>query len=139
MPVMLYGPKPLSLASNLSKLTLIVEGDYSLGMLKILENKSASTIGLLQALGITIYCGLISIFFNFMTKTTAKPEIFGFFLILNLLVFSAAVTGSIVFGFPAYLAVVKNKIKEALTILAFTALYALAIILITITLILALY
>lgn len=108
-------------------------------MLKTLENKSASTVGLLQALGITIYCALIAIFFNFMTKTTAKPGIFGFFLILNLLVFSAAVTGSIVFGFPAYLAVVKNKIKEALTILAFTALYALAIILITITLILALY
>jgi hypothetical protein len=57
---------------------------------------------------------------------------------LNLLVFSAAVTGSMVFGFPVYLALVKNKIKEALTILTFTALYALAIILITVTLILAL-
>lgn len=107
-------------------------------MLKTLEKKSASTIGLLQALGVTIYCGLIALFFNLMTKTTPKPGAFGFFLILNLLVFSAAITGSLVFGFPVYLALVRNKFKEALTILAFTALYALAIILITTTLIFAL-
>lgn len=57
---------------------------------------------------------------------------------LTLLVFSAAVSGSIVFGYPAYLTLVKNKIKEALTILAFTLLYTLGIILITAILILTL-
>ena len=109
-----------------------------MGMLKTLGTKSASTIGLFQALAVTIYCALIAGFFYIMTKTATQPGFFGFFLMLILLVFSAAVTGAMVFGFPAYLALIKNKVKEALTILAFTSLYALVIILITLTLILAL-
>lgn len=58
----------------------------------------------------------------------APPRFLGSLLILVLLVFSAAVTGSIVFGYPAYLALNK-RIKEALSILAFTLLYCLIIIL----------
>lgn len=107
-------------------------------MLSYLEKQSASTIGLLQAIGVTLYCGLVATFFSIMSKTTAKPGFFGFFLILILFVFSAAVTGTLVFGFPAYLAVIKNKIKEAMAILAFTLLYALAIIIIVASLIILL-
>jgi len=42
---------------------------YPLAVLKTLEKKSASTVGLLQALCITIYCGLIAIFFNVLSVT----------------------------------------------------------------------
>lgn len=106
-------------------------------MLSYLEKQSASTIGLLQAIGVTLYCGLIATFFSIMTKAASKPGFFGFFLILILFVFSAAITGTLVFGFPGYLAVIKNKIKEAMSILAFTLLYTLAIILIVATAIIA--
>ncbi len=100
-------------------------------MLKFLEKSPASTTGFLSAAGTVIYCGLIALFFNFMNKSAGRPGFFGFFLILLLLVFSAAITGTLVFGFPAYLAVVKNKIKEAITTLAFTLLYILGIIIIS--------
>jgi len=55
---------------------------------------------------------------------------------LTLLVFSAAITGTLVFGYPVYLVLVKNKIKEALTILAFTLLFTFILILTTAILIL---
>ncbi len=100
-------------------------------MLNKLENKSPAIIGLLQAIGINVYCALIAGFFYLMTKSSPRPGFFGFFLMLILLVFSAATTGSLMFGYPTYLALVKNKIKEALTILAFSLLFTLALILIT--------
>ena len=101
-------------------------------MFKALENEKPATIGLCQALFVTVYCGLVALLFNFLTKAISSgPGFFGFFFMLILLVFSAAVTGSLVFGYPAYLALAKNKIKEALTILAFTLAFSLAIILLT--------
>jgi len=99
---------------------------------KALEREKLSTIGLCQALFVTVYCGLVALLFNYLTKAIPSgPGFFGFFFMLILLVFSAAVTGSVVFGYPVYLALAKNKIKEALTILAFTLLYSLVIIFIT--------
>jgi len=103
---------------------------------ELLEKKyNPSLIGFLQAAGVFIYCGLIAAFFFYMTKTASQPGFFGFFLMLALLVFSAAVTGSLVFGYPSYLALVKNRIKEALTILTYTLLYSLIIILLSIIII----
>jgi len=97
-----------------------------------------STIGLLQALGVVIYCALVVGILNFFGKIFFNPPgFFGSVFILVLLVFSAAVSGSIVFGYPAYLALNK-KIKEALSVLAFSALYSLGIILIIAVLITAL-
>jgi hypothetical protein len=94
-----------------------------------------STIGLLEALGVVIYCSLIATMLNSFEKTfIAPPGILGLILMLVLLVFSAAITGSIVFGYPAYLALHK-KFKEALSILAFTAIYFLGMILIILILI----
>ncbi|HEX7455980.1 MAG TPA: hypothetical protein VF303_00750 [Candidatus Nanoarchaeia archaeon] len=86
-------------------------------------------VGLLQALGVTIYSVLIGGFFYFMQEVSATPGFLGIVLMLILLIFSAAVTGSTVFGYPAYLALNK-KIKEALSVLAYTLLYSLGIILI---------
>jgi len=87
-----------------------------------------SLIGFLQAFGVIAYCVLIALLFNFLGKAALQPPgILGFAAILVILVFSAAVTGSIVFGYPAYLFFSKGKIKEPLLILAFTMLYCLII------------
>ena len=95
-----------------------------------------STIGLLQALGVVVYCGLIAGMLNLFGKTiTAPVGFFGSVLMLVLLVFSAAVTGSIVFGYPAYLFLKNKQVKEALLILVYTLLYCLAFIIIAILLI----
>ena len=89
-----------------------------------------SLIGLLQALGIVVYCGLIAGLLILLSKTAITPAGFlGATLMLVLLVFSAAITGSIVFGYPVYLAWNK-KIKEALSLLVYTLLYTLGFIMI---------
>lgn len=94
-----------------------------------------SIIGLLQAFGVAIYCVLVVAIINYFGKIFfAPPGFWSSVFILILLVFSAAVSGSIVFGYPAYLALNK-RIKRALSVLAFTALYSLGIILIIVILI----
>ena len=87
-----------------------------------------SLIGLLQAIGVIAYCVLIAALFNFLGKTAPQPMgLLGFAALLVLLVFSATVTGSMVFGYPAYLFFKEQKIKEPLLILAFTVLFSLII------------
>jgi hypothetical protein len=93
------------------------------------KSPSASYVGLTQALGVTAYSILIGGFFYLMGEISATPGFLGIVLMLILLVFSAAVTGSIVFGYSAYLALNK-QIKEALNVLAYTLLYFIIIILI---------
>jgi uncharacterized membrane protein YbhN (UPF0104 family) len=103
-----------------------------------MKKLNPSLIGLLQALGVILYCALISGVLQIMGKTFVQPAIFfSSVVILTLLVFSAAVTGSIVFGYPAYL-VLNKKIKEALSVLAFTLLYCLGIVILILILIVAL-
>src|SRR3972149_5419405 len=103
---------------------------------KFLGNKNLALVGFLQAVGVTLYCALVAVFFFYLTKTKVQPPgFFGFFLILALLVFSAAITGSLVFGYGAYLTLVKNQIREAFTILLYTLLFTLLIILTTVILI----
>lgn len=103
-----------------------------------MKKLNPSTIGLLQALGVVAYCTLVVGVLNLFGRIFFAPVgFFGSVFMLILLVFSAAVSGSIVFGYPAYLALNK-RIKEALSILVFTLLYCLGIILITIVLITAL-
>jgi len=102
-----------------------------------MKKLNPSIIGLLQAIGIAIYCALVVATINYFGKIFfAPPGFWGSVFILMLLVFSAAVSGSIVFGYPAYLALNK-RIKRALSVLAFTALYSLGIILIIVILITA--
>ena len=87
-------------------------------------------IGFLQALGLIIYCLLIAMFFRLAEKFIQGPPTFiNIALVLFLFVFSAAVTGSIVFGYPAYLAL-NQKIKEALSVFEYTILFCLVIIVI---------
>jgi hypothetical protein len=104
-----------------------------------MKKLNLSTIGLLQASGLTIYCSLIVGILSWFEKGFfAPPGFLGLLLMLVLLVFSAAVTGSIVFGYSAYLFLKHKKTKEPLSILAFTLLYCLAIIMIIAILIAAL-
>ena len=92
-------------------------------------NKSnPSLIGFLQALGVVAYCALIGGFFQLGNRFFPKQSVFLMsVLVLILLVFSAAITGMIVFGYPAYLALNK-RIKEALFVFFYTLLYFLGII-----------
>lgn len=90
-----------------------------------------SSIGFLQAAGVFIYCAIISGIFRIFNKFIgAPPEFLGTALMLVIFVFSAAITGSIVFGYPAYL-VLNHRVKEALSILAYTLLFLSAFIIVT--------
>ncbi len=93
-----------------------------------MKKLSLSLIGFLQALGVVLYCSFVGSFLYFGNKFFPKePSFLINVLILVLLVFSAAITGSIVFVYPAYLAL-NQKIKEALHVFFYTLLYSLGII-----------
>lgn len=90
--------------------------------------KKPSLIGLVQAIGVVGYCVLISLLFNFLGKTNQPIGFLGIAAMLVILVFSAAVSGSIVFGYPAYLFFKEGKVKESLKILLFTGIFCLLIV-----------
>lgn len=93
-----------------------------------MRNRHPALIGLLQALGVAAYCGLIGLFFRYIKIVSPQiPELGGTVVLLLLLVFSAAITGFLVFGYPALLALEK-EIKKALFILVHTFLFSLIII-----------
>ena len=95
-----------------------------------LKKLPLSLVAFFQSLGAIIYCGLVSGFFWYMGKAAiAPPDFWGISLMLFLLVFSAAVTGLLIFGYPAYL-VLHGKIKQALKVLGYTFLFSLLIIII---------
>jgi hypothetical protein len=103
-------------------------------MFKKSKNLKPYLIGLFQALGISVYCVLVVLFFQIMENNPIKSnKLITGLLILIILVFSVAICGLIVFGRPVYLAINK-KIKEALNILTYTFLYLIAIIIIIILL-----
>lgn len=103
-----------------------------------MKKLSPSLTGLLQALGVLVYATLASGFFQLMGKIAVQPSIFvTSIMMLAFLVFSVAVCGLIVFGYPAYLAL-NQKIKEGLSIIGFTLLYSLGMIIIIVVLIVAL-
>jgi len=89
-----------------------------------LKKMSPNLIGLFQALGVSIYCSLIVGLINLLEKTDVRPPdyIAGIFMLL-LLVISASITGLLVFGYPAILALDKD-IKRALQIVGYTLLYS---------------
>lgn len=103
-----------------------------------MKKLNPSLIGFLQALGVVVYVILITGILQLLGNTFIQPAaFFTSVAILSLLVFSVAVVGSIVFAYPAYLALNK-KIKEGLSVLGFTLLYCLAMIIIIVILIISL-
>lgn len=102
-----------------------------------MKNSKLLSIGLLQALGVVAYTSLISSFFWYMGENfpQAEPNFLFMVLMLTLLVFSAAVTGSIIFGYPAYL-VLNKRVKEGLAIFGYTLFFSsMIIVLVFITII----
>ncbi len=83
--------------------------------------------GLLQTFGVIIYCILISLFFQYAGNYFPKSsELLISTFMLFLLVVSAGITGSMVFGYPAYLAL-KKDFKAAIYVLLYTLLYSVII------------
>lgn len=90
-------------------------------------------IGLIQSVAIAIYCGLISGFLwsmNDIMPNMGGMDLWGPALMLVLLVFSAAVTGILFFGYSAYLAFNKQP-RRAFTVLGYNFLFTLIIIVAT--------
>jgi hypothetical protein len=86
--------------------------------------------GFLQALGVTSYCILVALVFTILDQfQVGSPGVIFFTFFLLLFVLSAAITGSLVFGYAAYL-VLNKKIKEALMDLAYVLLWSIFIILV---------
>lgn len=101
-------------------------------MEKLLKKQyEPSLVGLVQAFGVAVYSGLVAGFFSLAEKIFYRPGFLGIALMLVIFVFSAAITGSLVFGYPALLALNK-KVKEAIYVLAYTFLYFVIIILLVI-------
>ncbi|MDD3284971.1 MAG: hypothetical protein PHZ07_05245 [Patescibacteria group bacterium] len=86
-----------------------------------------SIIGLIQTLGVFMYCFLISLFFSQMKNFHMdEGQIWPSLLMLFLLVISVAIVGTLMFGYPAYL-IINKEIKKSLTILGYTFLYSIII------------
>ncbi len=82
---------------------------------------------MLQALGITVYCCLVAfLMFALEAFMLEPPQFFVMIFMLILIVFSAAVTGTLYFGYAAYLAL-QQKIKEAMMLVGITTLTLLGI------------
>ncbi len=93
-----------------------------------LKKMTPPLIGFIQALGVIIYCSLIGGFFWFMSQVHPDPGgMLQIVLMLFLLVFSAAITGLLIFGYPAFL-MINKEVKKALTILGYTFMYSLIMI-----------
>lgn len=86
-------------------------------------------IALLQAVAVLVYVALVAWVMTSLGKSFTPPAYAGVVMMLTLLVFSAAMTGSLVFGYPVYLAMNKRT-KEAVKVLGLTLLYILGLLVI---------
>lgn len=85
-------------------------------------------VAFLQALGVALYCLLTSGLFSLADRFfESPPAFFAAAIMLVLLVFSAAATGSMVFGYSACL-FLKGRINQSLRLFAYTLLYLLIMI-----------
>lgn len=90
-----------------------------------LKNLSLAAIGFWQALGVAIYCALVASFMQYSSQHFVEATgAMGGALMLMLLVFSAGITSSLVFGYATFL-FINHKVKEGLRVLAYTFAYLL--------------
>jgi len=95
-----------------------------------IKKLSANSAGLLQALLTAGYCALIACFiWNIDQSGTQPMMLLGIMVWLLTLVFSAAISGALVFGYPIYL-LIHHDTKRALSVLGFTMLYSLLLLII---------
>jgi len=87
---------------------------------------SISFIAFIQALGVFLYCGSVSLlFWKGNEWFGVVPNYFGPLLFLTLLVLSVLACGLIVFGYPIKLFWIKNEKNDAIKLLVQTALWLL--------------
>jgi len=86
--------------------------------------KYPAGVGFLQALGIVMYTSFIGSFIRCMEQYASEDGPFMPVFVLTLLVFSAAISGSLIFGYPVYLAIQKD-FRQALQVLGYTFLFLL--------------
>ena len=83
-----------------------------------------AAIGLVQALGVTAYCGLIGvIFWKGEEWFDRMPNYLGPVLMLTLLSTSALICALITLAYPAFLIWKKNQPVKALKLIGFTAVW----------------
>lgn len=98
-------------------------------MIEKISKMHPSSIGFLQALGVALYCLVVSGLLNSFQSGQTLPQFWGLAIFLLLFVVSATITGLLVLGYPGYL-IFKHKIKRALSVFAYTLAFAVLIILI---------
>lgn len=85
-------------------------------------------VGFLQALGLTIYCGLVSLIFWQGNRLFGNvPNYLGPLLFLIIFTTSALVSALITLGYPFLLFWEKKQTKEALKLVGYTACWLLLI------------
>lgn len=89
-----------------------------------ISKKHLWLVGLLQAITIFAYCALVGVvMLNGETFFGTVPNLMAPILVLTILVSSVLVCGILAFGYPVYLFWDKKETKEALELVAFTALW----------------
>jgi len=74
--------------------------------------------GFLGGIGQALYCFLVVLFINMLDGAMPNSinPMFGFLMFLLLFVFSAGISGIIIFGYPTYLAFQKRYFEALLTV-----------------------
>ena len=94
-------------------------------------------LGLLQALGIVIYCGLVGLIFWRGNQWFGKMNNYlGPVLVLTLLSVSVLVCGLLAFGYPVMLFWDEKKTRDALKLVGYTAAWLLGFIFLILTILL---
>ncbi|MCB9802975.1 hypothetical protein H6761_03075 [Candidatus Nomurabacteria bacterium] len=83
-----------------------------------------------QAFFTSVYVLLVGTFMQTVEKWNIGPNVLGIVVILSLLVLSASVCGSLIFGYPIYL-LFNKEVKSALILLGYTFLFLLLLIVLT--------
>lgn len=87
-----------------------------------MKKLSLPMIGFFQAIGLTVYCSLVSILFWQGNKLFGNvPNYFGPFLFLIIFTTSALISALITLGYPFLLFWEKKQTKEALKLVGYTA------------------
>jgi len=100
------------------------------------EKTSLCLISFLQALGLALYCGLVSILFWKGNDLFGKdPNFLGPVLFLTVFATSALVSALLVLGYPFFLFWHKKQTEKAIKIVGYTAVWLLGFILLALLLV----
>lgn len=99
-----------------------------------MKRLSPLLIGFLQALGLSVYCGLVGIvFWKGDTWFGSVDNSFGPFAMLSLFVLSALICALIALGYPFIIFWDKKNTKQALQLVSYTAGWLLIFVVVTLS------